>query len=65
MLADDLAHGRLVRLSCTAPAMRTTDGMLYLRDRSLSPAARAFIATLRQVEAEVQAAHAPAAEGVA
>jgi DNA-binding transcriptional LysR family regulator len=62
MLADDLAHDRLVRLSCTAPAMRTTDGMLYLRDRSLSPAARAFIATLRQVEAEAQAAHAPAAE---
>ena len=65
MLADDVAHGRLVRLSCTAPAMRTTDGMLYLRDRSLSPAARAFIATLRQVEAEAQAAHAPLAEEAA
>ena len=39
--------------------------MLYLRDRSLSPAARAFIATLRQVEAEVQAAHAPVAEEAA
>ena len=62
MLADDVAQGRLVRLSCAAPAMRTTDGMLYLRDRSLSPAARAFIATLRQVEAETQAAHAPLAE---
>jgi len=42
--------------------MRTNDGMLYLRDRSLSPAARAFIATLRQVEAEVQAEHAGSAE---
>ena len=62
MLADDIAHGRLVRLNCNAPAMRTTDGMLYLRDRSLSPAARAFIATLRQVEAEAQAVHAPSAE---
>jgi DNA-binding transcriptional LysR family regulator len=62
MLADDLANGRLVRLTCTAPAMRTNDGMLYLRDRSLSPAARAFIAMLRQVEAEVQAAHAPSIE---
>jgi DNA-binding transcriptional LysR family regulator len=62
MLADDLARGRLVRLNCSAPAMRTNDGMLYLRDRSLSPAARAFIATLRQVEAEVQAEHAGSAE---
>jgi DNA-binding transcriptional LysR family regulator len=62
MLADDLANGRLVRLTCTAPAMRTNDGMLYLRDRSLSPAAREFIAMLRQVEAEVQAAHAPSIE---
>jgi DNA-binding transcriptional LysR family regulator len=62
MLADDLARGRLVRLNCSAPAMRTNDGMLYLRDRSLSPAARAFIATLRQVEAEAQAEHAGSAE---
>ena len=62
MLADDLAHGRLVRLNCTAPAMRTNDGMLYLRDRSLSPAARAFIATLRQIGAQEQAAHEPSAE---
>jgi len=63
VLADDVVRGRLVRLSCTAPAMRTTDGMLYLRDRSLSPAARAFLATLRQVEAEAQtAAHEPSVE---
>ena len=62
MLADDLAHGRLVRLNCTAPAMRTNDGMLYLRDRCLSPAARAFIATLRQIGAQEQAAHEPSAE---
>jgi hypothetical protein len=39
--------------------------MLYLRDRSLSPVVRTFIATLRQVEAEAQAAHALAAEGLA
>ena len=58
MLADDVAAGRLVRLECSAPAMQTNNGVLYLRERTLSPAARVFIEALRQVEAEAQAADA-------
>lgn len=56
MLADDVAAGRLVRLGCSAPAMHTYNGVLYLRERTLSPAARAFIEALHQVETEAQAA---------
>ncbi|HYN61563.1 MAG TPA: LysR family transcriptional regulator [Rubrivivax sp.] len=58
MLAGDVASGRLVRLSCTAPAMQTSNGVIYLRERMLSPAARVFIETLHRVEAEAQAADA-------
>jgi DNA-binding transcriptional LysR family regulator len=58
MLADDVADGRLVRLSCTAPAMQTINGLIYLRERMLSPAARVFIDALHQVEAEALAADA-------
>lgn len=56
ILADDVAAGRLVRLAADAPAMRTDAGVFYLRGRSLAPAARVFIETLRTVEAEAQAA---------
>jgi len=56
MLADDVAAGRLVSLGCSAPAMHTFNGVLYLSERTMSPAARAFIEALRQVEAEEQAA---------
>jgi len=59
ILADDLAAGRLVTLDCDAPVLRTTHGVLYLRDRTLAPAAREFIETLRAVEAEVRGADAP------
>jgi DNA-binding transcriptional LysR family regulator len=55
MLADDVSAGRLVRLECSAPAMRTNNGLLYLRERTLSPAARVFIQALQQVEAEARA----------
>jgi DNA-binding transcriptional LysR family regulator len=55
MLADDVAAGRLVRLPCSAPALRTNNGLLYLRGRTLSPAAKVFIEVLRKVEAKAQA----------
>ena len=58
MLADDVAAGRLVRLECAAPAMQTNNGLIHLRERTLSPAARVFIEALRRVEAEAQAADA-------
>jgi DNA-binding transcriptional LysR family regulator len=54
LLAEDVAAGRLVRLDCRVPEMRTTYGILYLRGRTLAPAAKMFIETLRAVEAEAK-----------
>jgi DNA-binding transcriptional LysR family regulator len=54
--AEDVAAGRLVRLDCHVPEMRTTYGILYLRGRTLAPAAKMFIETLRAVEAEAKRA---------
>ena len=54
LLAEDVAAGRLVRLDCRVPEMRTTYGVLYLRGRTLAPAAKMFIETLRAVEAEAK-----------
>ena len=65
MLADDLAHDRLLRLNIPALALRAAGGMRHLHDRSLAPAARGVIATLRPVEAEAQMAPATAAEAAA
>jgi DNA-binding transcriptional LysR family regulator len=56
MLAEDIAAGHLVRLDFRVPAMRTNYGVIYLRGRTLAPAARAFIAALHAVEAEAQIA---------
>ena len=52
MLAEDVRSGRLVALDFFVPAMRTTPSLITLRDRTLSPATRAFIEILREVEAE-------------
>lgn len=54
MLADDVATGRLVRLSISAPVLRTVHGILYLRERTPAPATQLFIETLREVEAEIR-----------
>ena len=54
LLAEDVAAGRLVKLDCRVPEMRTTYGILYLRGRTLAPAAKMFIETLRAVEAEAK-----------
>lgn len=56
MLAADIADGRLVALDFDAPAMRTSGGIIYLKNRTLAPAAVAFIEALRQAESEAQAA---------
>jgi DNA-binding transcriptional LysR family regulator len=53
MLAADIAAGRLVQLDFHVPVMRVEYGLIHLADRSLSPAAAAFIAILREVEAEI------------
>jgi DNA-binding transcriptional LysR family regulator len=58
MLAEDIAAGHLVLLDFRVPAMQTNYGVIYLRGRTLAPAARAFIAALHAVEAEAQIASA-------
>ena len=58
MLAEDVAAGRLAVLDFQVPAMRTNYGVIYLRGRTLAPAARAFIAALHAMEAEAQIASA-------
>lgn len=65
MLAEDVDAGRLIRLECDAPAMRTDPGVFYLRNRTLAPAALEFIKNLHAVEGEFQraaAAQTPAAK---
>jgi DNA-binding transcriptional LysR family regulator len=55
-LAEDLAAGRLVALDFDGPVLRPSAAVFHLRDRTLSPAALAFLDILRAVEAEVLAA---------
>jgi DNA-binding transcriptional LysR family regulator len=54
MIAEDVAAGHLVRLDFDMPAMRTNYGLVYLRGRTLAPAARVFIDALRIVEREAE-----------
>jgi DNA-binding transcriptional LysR family regulator len=54
-LAEDVRQGRLVILDFRAATLKTNYGITYLRDRSLSPGAVEFIATLKGVEAEIAA----------
>jgi DNA-binding transcriptional LysR family regulator len=61
MLAPDVEAGQLVLLDFHIPVMRTSYSLLmHLRDRSLSPAAQAFMDLLLAVEAEVAATEASA-----
>ncbi len=52
-LAEDLAAGRLVTLDFDGPVMRPQAAVFRLRDRTLPPAAQAFVDLLHAVEAEV------------
>jgi DNA-binding transcriptional LysR family regulator len=54
--------GQLVAIDYRPAWMHTNYGIVYLKDRTLSPAAEAFITELRAVEAELEAdeqAHSP------
>jgi len=53
MLASDVAAGHLVLLDVDAPVLRTSYGVMYARERTLAPAARAFIDSLHSIEAEI------------
>lgn len=50
-LADDERAGQLIVLPLHLPYLQTHYGLVYLRARTLSPAARLFMTTLRHVEA--------------
>jgi len=58
MLASDTAAGTLVKLPFHVPAMRTDYCVVTLVDRSVSPAAEAFLNQLRDVEGEISGAAA-------
>jgi DNA-binding transcriptional LysR family regulator len=53
LIARDIQAGRLVALKLRAAWLCTSYGFVYRRDRLLSPAAEAFIAEVRAVEAEL------------
>ncbi len=53
MVADEVRAGRLAMLDLRPPWLHTNYGFVYLKDRALSPAAQAFIAEVRAVEAEL------------
>lgn len=60
-LDDDLQLGRLVTLDVDPPGTSAAYGLVTLRGRTLSPAAEAFAAVIREVEAERADAEADAA----
>jgi DNA-binding transcriptional LysR family regulator len=55
MLDPDVQAGRLVLVDFRIAAMQTTYSLMYLRDRTLAPAALAFVDIIRAVEAELMA----------
>jgi DNA-binding transcriptional LysR family regulator len=54
-IAGELADGRLAVIDFHPPWLVTNYGFVYLRNRSLSPAAMAFMEEMRAVEAEISA----------
>jgi DNA-binding transcriptional LysR family regulator len=54
-IADEIARDELVVLPVKAPKLRTNAGIVYLRDRSLSPLAEALIEELLRAAKEVVA----------
>jgi DNA-binding transcriptional LysR family regulator len=51
LVASDVQAGRLAMLPFREPWMHTNYGIVYLKDRTLSPASQAFVAEVRAVEA--------------
>ena len=52
LIAPEIKSGKIATLPVRLPWFKTGYGLAYLSDRPLSPAAEAFIAELRRVEAE-------------
>ena len=61
LVAAELADGSLAALAWRPPWLQTNYGFVYPKDRTLSPAARAFVDEVRAVEAGLDAAAKPAA----
>jgi DNA-binding transcriptional LysR family regulator len=59
-LAEDVRRGELAILDADASTIRSGYGIAYLRDRTLSPGAQAFVTTLKEVEAQITEAEAGA-----
>jgi DNA-binding transcriptional LysR family regulator len=53
LVADDICKGTLAILDLQVSNLRSGYGVTWLRSRELSPAAQVFVATLKEVEAEV------------
>lgn len=52
LIQDEIRSGVLAPIRFEAPWLRLNYGFVYLRDRMLSPAARAFMAEVRAIEEE-------------
>ncbi len=53
MIREDIRRRRLALIRCYPPWLRLNYGFIYPRDRTLSPAARAFIEEVRGVESQL------------
>lgn len=56
MAANEIAAGQLVLLATDAPVLRTSHSLMFLRHRTLSPAAQAFVDHVVEIETELQKA---------
>jgi len=61
LLVDDIRAGHLVALECDEPTLGTVYGIVYSRERTLSPVARTFVDMLKVVESEARVREVPAA----
>lgn len=61
-ITDSIAMGRLVALHLRPSWLHTSYGFAWLKSRTLSPAARAFMAELRVVEGQLVSAERPLLE---
>lgn len=53
LIEKELLNGELATVSFDAPWLRLNYGFVYLRDRMLSPAARAFMSEVRAIESDI------------
>lgn len=64
LIRDEIRRGVLAAIGFDAPWLRLNYGFVYLRDRMLSPAARAFMAEVRGIERTIVAESARESAGL-